>query len=222
MNEPSSYAFFDVDDTLIDVKSMFSFQDYWFDQTGDAAGRRAFLVEMNDLRIVGASRETLNRRYYAHFAGRCVAATKACAEAWFAALERERPDLYHAAVAGELRALQDQGVEAVFVSGSFPELLAPAARRLGVRHILATTMEVKDGRFTGVILPPQTIGEGKAVAVKTFLAGRGVPAAVCRAYGDDISDAPMLESVGYPTVVTGGCGLAAYAERRGWRVMAPS
>lgn len=222
MKAPSSYAFFDVDDTLIDVKSMFSFQDYWCAETGDVAAHRAFMAEMNELRGQDAPWEILNRRYYAHFAGRSVEATRLCAEAWFAALERERPRLFHAAVAAELQALQDQGVEAVFVSGSFPELLAPAARRLGVRHVLATTMEVKDGCFTGAILPPQTIGEGKAVAVKTFLAGRGVPAAICRAYGDDISDAPMLETVGYPTAVAGGRGLAAYAERRGWRVMAPS
>lgn len=222
MNEPTSYAFFDVDDTLIDVKSMFSFQDYWFDQTGDAEGRRAFLTEMDDLRAADAPWETLNRRYYAHFAGRSVAATAVCAQAWFAALERDHSRLYHAAVVAELQALQNQGVEAVFVSGSFPELLAPAAARLGVRHILATTMEVEGGRFTGAILPPQTIGEGKATAVRTFLAARGVPAAVCCAYGDDISDAPMLEAVGHPTAVSGGRRLQAYAESRGWRIMAPS
>lgn len=221
MTEPLAYAFFDVDDTLIDVKSMFSFQDYWYAETGDAEGRRVFLAEMNALRGQDAPWEILNRRYYAHFAGRSVEATRLCAEAWFAALERDRPRLFHAAVVAELLALQDQGVEAVFVSGSFPELLAPSARRLGVRHVLATTMEVKDGRFTGAILPPQTIGEGKAAAVRTFLAGRGASAAACRAYGDDISDAPMLEAVGHPTAVTGGRGLAAYAERRGWRVIAP-
>jgi HAD superfamily hydrolase (TIGR01490 family) len=222
MDAPKSYAFFDVDDTLIAVKSMFSFQDYWYDAMGDTAGRQAFLAEMDELRGADAPWEILNRRYYAHFAGRSVASTAACAQAWFAALERERPHLYHTAVVEELRALQSRGVEAVFVSGSFPELLTPAADRLNIRHILATTMEVQEGRYTGAILPPQTIGEGKATAVKAFLAARRVSPAVCSAYGDDISDAPMLALVGAPTVVSGGRGLQTYAEGRGWRVMSPA
>ncbi len=211
MDAPSAFAFFDVDDTLIAVKSMFSFQDHWYAETGDRTGEAAFREEMDRLRAADAPWETLNRRYYAHFAGRSVEAVEAAAACWFARLEAMIPRLFHAPVVAELERLRTAGVEPVFVSGSFPALLAPAARRLGVRHTLATR-----------ILPPQTIGEGKAVAVRAFLAERGVAAERCHAFGDDISDLPMLNAVGHPTAVAGGRGLQAHAERVGWRVLAPT
>ncbi|PWC45785.1 HAD family hydrolase [Azospirillum sp. TSO22-1] len=216
-----TYAFFDVDDTLIAAKSMFSFQDFWYAHTGDDVGRAAFEAEMTRLRAGDAPWEVLNRRYYAHFAGRAVAEVEAVGEAWFRHLEATVAGLYHAPIVAELRRHQAAGEEPVFVSGSFPALLAPVASRLGVRYVLATTMEVEDGRYTGCILPPQTIGAGKATAVRRFLDGRGVPAAACFAYGDDISDLPMLEAVGNPRVVAGGRGLAAHAAAVGWPVLSP-
>jgi HAD superfamily hydrolase (TIGR01490 family) len=219
----AAYAFFDVDDTLIAIKSMFSFQDYWYTAVGDSAGRAVFMEEMDRLRGENAPWEVLNRRYYAHFAGRSVVATAACAADWYAHVEQTTPRLYHTAVVAELRRHQQAGVEPVFVSGSFPALMAPVAQRLDVRHILATTLEeTADGRYTGNILPPQTIGAGKAVAVQAFLAERGISAAHCHAYGDDISDAPMLDAVGFPTAVSGGRGLELHARSQGWRVMAPA
>ena len=36
---PRAYAFFDVDDTLISIKSLLRFQEYWYEWTHDAAGR---------------------------------------------------------------------------------------------------------------------------------------------------------------------------------------
>jgi HAD superfamily phosphoserine phosphatase-like hydrolase len=105
------------------------------------------------------------------------------------------------------------------VSGSFPAVLTHLARRLGVRHLLATTLEVADGRYTGKILAPQTIGAGKALAIKQFLAGNGGHAEMCHAYGDDLSDLPMLEGVGHPTVVRGDPALEAHAKAMGWRIL---
>jgi len=201
---------------------MFSFQDYWYRAVGDGAGQAAFLTEMDRLRGENAPWEVLNRRYYAHFAGRSVAAVTACAIAWYDYVERTMPGLYYPAVVAELERHQQAGTEPVFVSGSFQALLAPVAVKLGVGHILATTLEeTSDGRYTGVILPPQTIGSGKAEAVRRFLTERGGIAADCYAYGDDISDAPMLDAVGYPTAVLGGRGLQAHAEAKGWRVLSP-
>ena len=80
---------------------------------------------------------------------------------------------------------------------------------------------VADGRYTGEIRPPQCIGRGKAEAIARFLAATGVSAALCHAYGDDISDLPMLDSVGYPVVVRGSRDLEAQAMGRGWPVISP-
>jgi HAD superfamily hydrolase (TIGR01490 family) len=213
------YAFFDVDDTLISIKSMFSFQDFWYAAVGDGAGRDAFLAEFAALRPAGAGREELNRRYYAHFAGRQVAAVAEVAEEWFAHVEAATPALWHHGVVARLKHHQAEGVAAVFVSGSFPDLLRPVARRLGVDTLLSTTLEMADGRYTGAILPPQTIGAGKAEAVAAFLRRSGTKPSRCFAYGDDISDLPMLSAVGHPTAVIGCPRLAAKAHEMGWQTM---
>lgn len=215
------FAFFDVDGTLISLKSMFSFQDYWYAVTaGSARQRAAFQDEMGRLARMGASREEMNRRYYAHFAGRPVAEVARLGDRWFEHVERSTRDLYHTAVVARLRRLHGEGIEPVFVSGSFPQILGPLANRLGVRHLLSTTMAVNGEVFTGDILDPQTIGRGKADAIARFLAANDARAADCHAYGDDISDLPMLECVGRPAAVRGDHRLEAIAREAGWEVLA--
>lgn len=216
---PRRFAFFDVDGTLISLKSMLSFQDYWLDGTGDAHERAAFQADFAALKHSGAPREELNRAYYRHFAGRPVDVVAERASGWFAQLDPVC--LWHRPVVSHLRRHQAEGCEAVFVSGSFPALLAPLAQALGVRHILAARLEQQDGRYTGILLPPQTIGSGKADAITAFLAAEGARPEHCHAYGDDISDRPMLEVVGHAHVVRGDAELEALAERRGWPVVDP-
>jgi phosphoserine phosphatase len=64
--------------------------------------------------------------------------------------------------------------------------------------------------------------EGKAQAMRDFLSRQGVSADSCHAYGDDISDLPMLQAVAFPTVVRGGRELEARAMELGWRVLSPN
>ena len=75
--------------------------------------------------------------------------------------------------------------------------------------------------FTGNILPPQTIGSGKADAINEFLQRMQSDSNDCFAYGDDISDVPMLESVGHPIAVDGGRRLTEYAKTMGWPIIQP-
>jgi len=64
------FAFFDVDDTLITVKSMFDFFRYWtLEWRRESAALEAFEREFSQLRAAGESRENLNRAYYRYFAG---------------------------------------------------------------------------------------------------------------------------------------------------------
>lgn len=218
---PKAYAFFDVDDTLIAVKSMFSFQDYWYGRGREPERRKAFEMDMDRLRNENAPWEELNSCYYSHFQGRDAAEMAKMGAEWFAVTERSRPRLYHTKVVERLRQLQAEGIEPVFVSGSFPALLAPLAERLQVRHLLCCRPEIEDGIYTGRLLPPQTIGQGKAVAILDFLKEKDIDPARCLAFGDDITDRPMLEAVGHPVVVAGGRALEAHAVTVGWPVMQP-
>ena len=224
--KPRAYAFFDVDDTLITIKSLLRFQEYWYQWKRDEAGRKPYIDEIQELLAQDAPWEFVNRRYYAHFAGRSVIDIKQCVQLWYKdtvrELENHNQSLFQPAIVQRLQQHRLEGLEPVFVSGSFELLLEPIAQYLQVKHVLAIRQQVVDGVLTGHILPPQTIGQGKADAVLQFLNGKSVAAENCYAYGDDISDAQMLSSVGFPFVVKGGRRLEEYAQQIGWPVIDPA
>lgn len=222
---PAPFAFFDVDNTLLSIKSMFSFQDYYHRHCG---GFPALFGPLRSARFnagihryerTGKPREFINRKYYESFRGRSVAEVRDCARSWYADLRRRRDDLFIQPALMALRRHQKQGTEIVLVSGSSVEILTPLAEELDVAHMLATRVEQEDGRYTGVIRPPQTIGRGKAEAVRAFLEAHPCDAAACFAYGDHHSDIPMLEAVGRPCVVAGDPVLEAHAAARSWPVL---
>lgn len=221
----AAYAFFDVDETIIAVKSMFSFQDFWYQRgsgprSGDRqAERDRFHTVMQGLTRFGASREEINRRYYEFYAGRSAQEVTAFAHSWFEEHVKGAPAVYRQHVVRRLELHRREGVRPVFVSGSLHEILLPLARELRVEDVLCTHLEVVDGTFTGRILPPQMIGAGKAAAVRDFIRARGAEPAECHAYGDDISDVAMLECVGRPHAVVGSAQLEHYAREQGWDVL---
>ncbi|MFI9648081.1 HAD family hydrolase [Streptomyces sp. NPDC052040] len=222
-----TYAFFDVDDTLVRLKTMFSFQYYYYTHTGllpsvlgrwraekYEAGRRLHLAR-------GRPREFINRTYYETFRGRRPEQVAALARRWYEEARHRDGGLY---LPGGLRALRERqaaGQEVVFVSGSMVDILRPIAEELGVSRMLATRLVVRDGRYTGGIVPPQTIGRGKAEAVRSFLDASGASAAACWAYGDDRSDLPMLAEVGHPVFVSDQPEIAELADAHGCRLIRP-
>lgn len=219
------FAFFDVDETLIRTKSMFSFKEFFCRNCAESSGsagvleHRRFMRSMADYQRRGMSREFINRKYYESYRDLRPEDVRDCAREWFSNLKTGIPGLYVEPAIDLLRRHRANGEEPVLVSGSSVEILAPLAEELGVRHVLATRLEIRDGRYTGRILPPQMIGEGKRRAVEAFLAEQGAAAEECFAYGDHPSDLPMLEAVGNPNAVGDDERLEAIAVDRGWNVV---
>jgi HAD superfamily hydrolase (TIGR01490 family) len=220
-------AFFDVDNTLIDLKSMFAFQAYYWRQrpppgrSGDDSYRR--FVDDLLAHPQRDDRQVLNRLFYESFAGRDCEDLSTLCEAWFAELLRERGDtLWIAPALALARRLGSEGHWLVAVSGSSEEILAPLLRHLGFDHCLATRLERQGGRYTGRIRPPQMIGPGKTQAVRDFIAIHGLDATDCAACGDHASDAGMLQSVGHAYVVPGDPLLEKLASLHGWRLLMPA
>lgn len=199
----TSFAFFDVDDTLIRRKSMFDFFRFWALQwLDDAAVLEAFDRDFAARRLRGDTREALNRAYYSHFAGVRAQDLEAAGECWAQPYLEVPENFFIASAVNELSRLKAEGIAPVFVSGSFYALLDPIARHLGVRHVLcAPLLFAPGGILTGEIGHPQTIGKGKAEAIELFLDDQGVDPALCFAFGDDVSDIDMLACVGNPVVV---------------------
>jgi HAD superfamily hydrolase (TIGR01490 family) len=219
---PSSFAFFDVDETLINLKSMFSFRSFYLKWAlGINQGLRKERQEMESIKQLqakGSDRTEINRHFYRSFKNQSPDKVRLAARAWYSSV-RSSPDFFFQASLKELTTHQDRGVGVVLVSGSCEEILEPLAHELRIDHLLVNRLEVIDDRYSGELLPPQTIGDGKRIAIERFLANMQVEGSVCHGYGDHISDLPLLEAVGHPTVVAHDKALLAVAHARGWRVL---
>ena len=110
------------------------------------------------------------------------------------------------------------GRDVVVVSASGEEIVAPIARALGATHAMATRMVVDDGKYTGDIAF-YCYGEGKVEAIRELATREGYALEHCYAYSDSITDVPMLEVVGHPTVVNPDRTLRKEASARGWPVL---
>jgi HAD superfamily hydrolase (TIGR01490 family) len=195
-------AVFDVDETLIRVKSMFGFLTFALEQRkGTDAGRRDAQEIVAGLRQMAQHmpRNAVNRAFYRHFRNWPEAEIRDLAAAWFASVNCD--GLYHPEVLARFREHQRLGHETVLLSGSAKLFLAPLALFLGADLLLAIRLEVaEDGLLTGEITGTQTIGEGKRDALNALLTASGA-GAVLHGYGDHVSDRPFLELCDHRTVV---------------------
>ncbi|WP_371480780.1 HAD family hydrolase [Kitasatospora sp. NBC_00315] len=207
-------AFFDVDETLVTAKTMFSFLEFHFEAAGrpPAVYRRA-RSELQLLSARGMAREEVNRAYYRHYAGAEVAELVRQGEEWF---ERQTADegFFHRPGVQALRRHLAAGDQVVLVSGSFFPCLDPIARHLGAQEALGTPQLIADGRLTGEVSHPM-IGAAKGRSVRAWARTHGLDPARCSAYGDHSTDLELLRAVGHPVVVGDDPVLLAEVARTG-------
>ncbi|MEU1290592.1 HAD-IB family hydrolase [Kitasatospora sp. NPDC005856] len=201
---PTRLVFTDVDETLINCRSMFDFLDFYMSGRHGAAGtararqvRESLLLQASR----GIPREETNRTYFRAWAGERAEDVARWGERWFA--ERSGSGSFYLACTREaLVRHQAGGAAIVLVSGSFLAPLDPIARDVRADHVLCTRPEVRDGELTGRILGAPMVGSGKAAAVRSTMARYPyLDPADCYGYGDHVSDLPMLSAVGHPVVV---------------------
>ena len=107
------------------------------------------------------------------------------------------------------------GRDVVVVSASGAEVVEPIAALLGADHVVATRMEIVNGRYTGEIAF-YAHGENKAAALRELADQHGYDLAACYAYSDSVTDVPMLDEVGNAAVVNPDRSLRRLAVEKGW------
>jgi len=111
------------------------------------------------------------------------------------------------------------GQDVIIVSTSGLEMVGPIGALLGASEVIASQMEVADGRYTGEMVF-WAYGEAKASRVRELASRRGYRLPDCYAYSDSVTDLPMLEAVGHPRVVNPDRALRRIARERQWPVLA--
>ncbi|MBW4919577.1 HAD family hydrolase, partial [Klebsiella pneumoniae] len=96
------------------------------------------------------------------------------------------------------------------------------AAELGFEHLLATELELENGRYTGRLRGTPNMREGKVTRLLAWLAERGWPASMLQQawfYSDSINDLPLLKAVGQPVAASPDAVLRQHAGQHGWPVM---
>jgi HAD superfamily hydrolase (TIGR01490 family) len=221
--KPHTYAFFDLDGTLITPTSLIAFWLHHL-RTQFPSTAEKLVTEINaalaERSSRGMPRDELNPWFYrSFFRDLSVEAVRKTALDWYSS-QRHLAGFFNLDVVARARAHARSKHAIVLVSGSCREIVALVAAELKAETFLCAPLEERAGRYTGELTAAPMIGAGKRAAVLELLAQRGISPARCYAYGDDPSDLPMLETVGLPRVVgRTSRSLVATARRRGWPVL---
>lgn len=149
------------------------------------------------------------------YAGRSELSLAEWCERWFEDHVQE-----HVADAGREAVLrhQEAGDVVAIVTGATPYIAGPVARHLGIEHVVCTTLEVHEGRFTGRVVKPMCFGHGKIELTERVADGLGFQLSDSVFYTDSITDLPLLEAVAERVVVNPDPRLRRLARRRGWPI----
>jgi len=107
------------------------------------------------------------------------------------------------------------GHDVVIISASVTEFVEPIAQMLGADHYVSSILGVEDGKYTGEI-SFYAYGEFKAEAIEELAQQYDYDLGRSYAYSDSVTDIPMLDAVGYGTVVNPDRSLRKLAAEHGW------
>ena len=113
---------------------------------------------------------------------------------------------------------REQGHRIAIVTASPSVMVKPIANELGVDHLIATELEVKDGLFTGEVLHFNK-GTSKVERIRELVEAEGYDLENSFAYSDSFTDLPMLQLVGNPTAVNPDRPLRKYALEHNWPIL---
>ncbi|HET7349516.1 MAG TPA: HAD-IB family hydrolase [Marmoricola sp.] len=218
--DPTSAAFFDVDNTVMQGASIFHLarglhkrEFFTTREILGAAWKQAYfrVIGVEDPEHVAEARASA----LSFIAGHTVAELESLGEEIF------DESMAHRIWPGTRALAQlhlDQGQRVWLVTAAPIEIATIIARRLGLTGALGTVAEHVDGVYTGKLVGEMLHGPAKAVAVRELADRFGLDLARCSAYSDSYNDLPMLEAVGDPCAINPDHRLREHSRRQGWRI----
>jgi phosphoserine phosphatase len=171
----------DMDSTLINIECI--------DEIADFAGKKAEVAAITEATMRGEIAnfsESLRRR---------VALLKGVSESVLEAVYRERL-LPNPGATQLLTAANAAGLHTLLVSGGFTFFTQRMQRDLGFTETHANTLEIQDGKLTGVVLGDIVDASGKATHVKNACKALGCKKSAAITIGDGANDLLMMDGSG--------------------------
>lgn len=218
MSRPTA-AFFDLDKTIIAKSSTLAFSREF--QAGGLISRRAMLrsTYAQFVFLVGGADHDQMEKLRRFMSQMCAG--------WDVATVREivadtlhnivDPLVYDEAVS-LIEEHHLAGRDVVIVSTSGSEVVGPIGEMLGADRVVATRMEIVDGKYSGEI-EYYAYAEEKARAIEELARVVGYDLENSYGYSDSITDRSMLETVGHPHAVNPDKELRKVAVERGWPIL---
>jgi len=193
----ASVAIFDFDGTLIAGDSLLPFLEL---TAGRTRARVALLRAVRHAMFTRRPGEDVRTRVKAGLLARTLTGVPV-ERAQAAAEKLSKWVRWHAPMLDALKRHADRGDRVVVATGALALYMPDLLKDLPVHHLMATELEVADGRFTGRMCGGgNCVREEKARRVADFLAAEG-PFAETHGYGNRPSDLPFLALMQHPTIV---------------------
>jgi putative phosphoserine phosphatase/1-acylglycerol-3-phosphate O-acyltransferase len=124
-------------------------------------------------------------------------------------------------ILSRVRFHKEEGHLLVLISGSVRYLLEPVVRDLEFDHLLCTDLEVdKNGLMTGKPADLVCVDHNKKILTLKLAQQLELDLEKSYAYGNHHSDLPLLETVGNPHAVEPNSVLEKIAHHRSWPILA--
>ena len=114
---------------------------------------------------------------------------------------------------------RSRGDTPIIITATNHFLTEPIAGLFGVKHLLATQPEIRNGQFTGRYTGVPTFREGKVVVLNMWIKEHNESLSGSYFYSDSANDIPLLDLVDHPIAVDPDPTLRLYAEERNWQVI---
>jgi HAD superfamily hydrolase (TIGR01490 family) len=114
---------------------------------------------------------------------------------------------------------QDEGDLIIVITATNSFITKPIAELFGIKNLIGTDPEEKEGEFTGKVLGLPSFKEGKVTRLEAWLKGKNLSLASFENsyfYSDSHNDLPLMQKVTHPVAVDSDDVLSEYAKSKGW------
>jgi HAD superfamily hydrolase (TIGR01490 family) len=119
----------------------------------------------------------------------------------------------------EINFHKNNGVKVIILSSTLDYICRSMSENLGMDGFICSSLESKDGLFTGRPVGRLCYGEEKLERLTGYCSTNTIDHSCLWYYADSISDLPVLNAVGHPVCINPDRKLNREALKRGWKTL---